>query len=220
MNPDYGIILNFKVNANANAQKIVRLARNIGARAISVEGTNDLAPYKEACKDYTIELVNAHGIDLTSANAIDELINFKRNEQHAVFNVELDEIGDLLDEQKAALTLLNDWMHWFGHAYNESGKSTLKTADSNSFICENRHAKYQVYVFIKSPLPKTIKVEGFDHKPMRAEWIDERVELPFSFQNKEVTVELSPYPDGIDYKWRVLRIMKHRPEDDIKETQF
>lgn len=220
MNPDYGIILNFKVNANANAQKLVRLARNIGARAISVEGAEDLAPYKEACKDYTVELVNAHGIDLESANVINDLINFKRNGQHAVFNVELDEMGDLLDNQKTALTLLNDWMHWFGHAYNESTESSLKTTASNSFVCENRHASYQVYVFIKSPLPETITVSGFEQEPMRIEWIDERAELSFDSQDNAAKIELSPYPEGIDYKWRVLRIMKHRPEDDIKETQF
>ena len=55
---------------------------------------------------------------------------------------------------------------------------------------------------------------------MRIEWIDERAELSFDFQDNAAKIELSPYPEGIDYKWRVLRIMKHRPEDDIKETQF
>lgn len=34
MNPDFAIVLNFKLNGQADADTLVKIARNIGARAV------------------------------------------------------------------------------------------------------------------------------------------------------------------------------------------
>lgn len=76
MNPDFAIILNFKTTSDFDADFLVKTARNIGARAVM---SSDPATFKEACEKYTIFLADEQaGLDLTSVNVIDTMVNNRK----------------------------------------------------------------------------------------------------------------------------------------------
>lgn len=214
MNPDFAIVLNYQLNGNADADFLVKTARDIGARAVMTNAQND--DFKVACAKYTILLANAeNGIDLTSDNVIDAMVNNRKNGKATIINVPVAN-GSFSAATQEMLDTINNWMHQFGHAFNEGQPSAL--ASSNGFILENRHANYQKYVFLQNPLPKKIVVEGLSEEPNRVEWIEHRIDLDFNYKDHKLTIKLIK-PDD-EFAWQVLRIQAHRPEDDILETKF
>ncbi|MBI0109638.1 hypothetical protein [Lactobacillus sp. W8093] len=224
MNPDFAIVLNFKLkNAkDVDADFLVKTARNIGARVIAADA--NIPDFKKACAKYTISLIEkpTQGTDLTATDAIDRLISNRKAGAKTIINVPVIEDGKLAPETELMLKQINNWMHIFGHAFNESEPCTLKVgnvAEDSCFILQNRHAKYQKYIFAKAPLPETIKIIGLTAKPNRIELIDQRTELEFGFSNNELTIDLTNSNKN-DYDWQIIRIQEHRPEDDIKETKF
>ncbi|MBA1394031.1 hypothetical protein EQ500_09190, partial [Lactobacillus sp. XV13L] len=115
MNPDFAIILNFKLKAgqNADADFLVKTARNIGARAISSNGAQ--AEFARAGQKYTIALVDEHvGSKLTDANVIDQIVQSRRDGKSAYIDVDLNDDGSLTAESSALLERINNWMHLFG----------------------------------------------------------------------------------------------------------
>ena len=224
MNPDFAIVLNFKLkNAkDVAADFLVKTARNIGARVIAADA--NIPDFKKACAKYTISLIEkpTQGTDLTATDAIDRLISNRKAGAKTIINVSVTEDGKLAPETELMLKQINNWMHIFGHAFNESEPCALKVgnvAEDSCFILQNRHAKYQKYIFVKAPLPETIKIIGLTAKPNRIELIDQRTELEFGFSNNELTIDLTN-SNKSDYDWQIIRIQEHRPEDDIKETKF
>lgn len=224
MNPDFAIVLNFKLkNAkDVDADFLVKTARNIGARVIAAAA--DIPDFKKACAKYTISLTeqSVQGTDLTATDVIDRLISNRKAGAKTIINVPVTEDGKLTPETELMLKQINNWMHIFGHAFNESEPCALKVgnvAEDSCFILQNRHAKYQKYIFVKAPLPETIKIIGLTAKPNRIELIDQRTELEFEFSNNELTIDLTN-SNKSDYDWQIIRIQEHRPEDDIKETKF
>ena len=224
MNPDFAIVLNFKLkNAkDVAADFLVKTARNIGARVIAADA--NIPDFKKACAKYTISLMEkpTQGTDLTATDAIDRLVLNRKAGAKTIINVPVTEDGKLTSETELMLKQINNWMHIFGHAFNESEPCTLKVgnvAEDSCFVLQNRHAKYQKYIFVKAPLPETIKIIGLTAKPNRIELIDQRTELEFEFSNNELTIDLTN-SNKSDYDWQIIRIQEHRPEDDIKETKF
>ncbi|WLT00678.1 hypothetical protein RAM07_01485 [Lactobacillus helsingborgensis] len=224
MNPDFAIVLNFKLkNAkDVAADFLVKTARNIGARVIAAAA--NIPDFKKACAKYTISLIEkpTQGTDLTATDAIDRLVLNRKAGAKTIINVPVTEDGKLAPETELMLKQINNWMHIFGHAFNESEPCALKVgnvAENSCFILQNRHAKYQKYIFVKAPLPETIKIIGLTAKPNRIELIDQRTELEFGFSNNELTIDLTNSNKN-DYDWQIIRIQEHRPEDDIKETKF
>ena len=224
MNPDFAIVLNFKLkNAkDVAADFLVKTARNIGARVIAADA--NIPDFKKACAKYTISLMEkpTQGTDLTATDAIDRLISNRKAGAKTIINVPVTEDGKLTPETELMLKQINNWMHIFGHAFNESEPCALKVgnvAEDSCFILQNRHAKYQKYIFVKTPLPETIKIIGLTAKPNRIELIDQRTELEFGFSNNELTIDLTNSNKN-DYDWQIIRIQEHRPDDDIKETKF
>ena len=224
MNPDFAIVLNFKLkNAkDVAADFLVKTARNIGARVIAADA--NIPDFKKACAKYTISLIEkpTQGTDLTATDAIDRLVLNRKAGAKTIINVPVTEDGKLAPETELMLKQINNWMHIFGHAFNESEPCALKVgnvAEDSCFILQNRHAKYQKYIFVKTPLPETIKIIGLTAKPNRIELIDQRTELEFGFSNNELTIDLTNSNKN-DYDWQIIRIQEHRPEDDIKETKF
>ena len=224
MNPDFAIVLNFKLkNAkDVAADFLVKTARNIGARVIAADA--DIPDFKKACAKYTISLMEkpTQGTDLTATDVIDRLVLNRKAGAKTIINVSVTEDGKLAPETELMLKQINNWMHIFGHAFNESEPCALKVgnvAEDSCFILQNRHAKYQKYIFVKAPLPETIKIIGLTAKPNRIELIDQRTELEFEFSNNELTIDLTN-SNKSDYDWQIIRIQEHRPEDDIKETKF
>ena len=214
MYPDFAIVLNYQLNGNADADFLVKTARDIGARAVMTNAQND--DFKVACAKYTILLANAeNGIDLTSDNVIDAMVTNRKNVKATIINVPVAN-GSFSAATQEMLDTINNWMHQFGHAFNEGQPSAL--ASSNGFILENRHANYQKYVFLQNPLPKKIVVEGLSEEPNRVEWIEHRIDLDFNYKDHKLTIKLIK-PDD-EFAWQVLRIQAHRPEDDILETKF
>lgn len=215
MNPDFAIVLNFKLNnaQNADPDFLVKTARDIGARAVSADKS-----FKAACEKYTIFLTaENNGQDLTSSNVINTMVENRKNGKNTIINIPVENDGKFSPETNELLQTINQWMHMFGHAFNEGKKSDL-TIDQAGFVLENRHATYQKYVFLKSPLPEKIVVNGLDEEPNRVEWIENRVDLDFSYQDQKLTIKLAK-PDD-EFEWQVLRIQAHRPEDEIAETKF
>ena len=224
MNPDFAIVLNFKLkNAkDVAADFLVKTARNIGARVIAADA--DIPDFKKACAKYTISLMEkpTQGTDLTATDVIDRLVLNRKAGAKTIINVSVTEDGKLAPETELMLKQINNWMHIFGHAFNESEPCTLKVgnvAEDSCFVLQNRHAKYQKYIFVKAPLPETIKITGLTAKPNRIELIDQRTELEFEFSNNELNIDLTN-SNKSDYDWQIIRIQEHRPEDDIKETKF
>ncbi|WEV71083.1 hypothetical protein OZY43_01190 [Lactobacillus sp. ESL0785] len=218
MNPDFAIVLNFKLKdtKKVNADLLVKTARDIGARAVSADSAQ--TAMQAACAKYTITLAaDQAGQDLTADNVINELVTNRKKGQATIINVNITESGTLTAASQAVLEQINNWMHMFGHAFNESKPCSL-TTDGNSFVLQNRHMPYQKYLFVKSPLPKQITVSGLTQEPNRVEWIEKRVDLKFNYENNELVIDLADPVDS--FPWQVLRIQEHRPEDDIKETKF
>ena len=214
MNPDFAIVLNFKINGNADADFLVKTARNIGARAVMTNAQKD--DFEKACSKYTIFLADeADGIDLNGDDVIDTIVNNRQNGKNTIINIPVTD-GKFDDATQKLLDTINSWMHLFGHALNEGKHSNLKT--DNGFILENRHADYQKYVFVKRPLPEKIVVSGLTQEPNRVEWIDHRADLDFAFKDSKLTINLTELES--DLAWQVLRIQAHRPEDDIIHTEF
>ena len=218
MNPDFAIVLNFKLKSteNIDADFLVKTARNIGARAISTNKEN--TAFKKACKKYTIALVNEeNGSDLTADNVINTMVENRKNGKNTVINIVVAENGKFDKTITDMLDIINNWMHMFGHAFNE-GKPSKLIVDQGGFVLENRHANYQKYVFLRNPLPEEIIVSGIEKEPNRVEWIENRVELKFNYQDKKLAIKLIEPDDK--FELQVLRIQAHRPEDDIVKTKF
>ena len=226
MNPDFAIVLNFKLkNAKGvDADFLVKTARNIGARVVAADAfKNDFA---KACKKYTIALVTTEPIqanyELSAANVVEQLVLQRKAGQQATIDIPVTDDGNLLAETKALLTQINNWMHLFGHAFNEGEPCNLTISnvnEDNGFVLQNRHMHFQKYIFIKAPLPEIIKIQGLTNKPNRIEMVAQRTELDFTFADNELTINLKNAPKS-DFTWQVIRIQEHRPEDDIKETKF
>ena len=216
MNPDFAIILNFKLASSSNdvADKLVKTARDIGVRAIS--GDKFLRP---ACEKYTIKLVSEQASDteINSENIIDKLVNNRKQNLVTVIDITPDKNGNFTEDDAKLLHKINDWMHMFGHAFNEAEESNL-TVNTDGFILKNRHATYQKYLFMKSPLPEKVEVKGLSEEPNRIEWIEDRRELDFKFKNKVLTINLTDLPNN--FEWQIIRIQAHRPEDDLEDTKF
>lgn len=213
MNPDFAIVLNFKLTSKADADFLVKTARNIGARAVMTNAQAD--DFKQACEKYTIFLAEAkNGLDLTSQNVIDTMITRRQNGESTVINIPVKD-GKFNEATQKMLDAINSWMHMFGHAFNEGKPSALKS--SSGFVLENRHADYQKYVFLKD-IPDKVVVDGLTKTPNRVEWIEHRTELDFALKDDKLTINLVK-PDDI-FAWNVLRIQAHRPEDDIIHTEF
>ncbi|MDF7638123.1 hypothetical protein PT285_01555 [Lactobacillus sp. ESL0791] len=218
MNPDFAIVLNFKLkNAkNIDFDSLVKTARDIGARAISAD--TKAANFKKACAKYTIHLLNStYGTNLNAANVIDTMMASRQNGQPTIINIEIEEDGKIAAAAKETLKVVNSWMHMFGHAFNEGQLSSL-TVDHDGFILENRHMPYQKYIFLKSPLPEKVMVNGLEQDPNLIEMIEKRIEPKFTFKNGQLEIVLDQ-PNN-SFSWQVVRIQAHRPEDDIKETKF
>ena len=213
MNPDYAIVLNFNISGEAEPDFdfLVKTARNIGARAVS--GDDRL---KAACEKYTIFLTDEAGQDITSDQIIETMVNNRKMGKQTVINIPVHN-GKFSDDTKKTLDTINSWMHMFGHAFNDGQESDL-TIDQDGFVLENRHAHYQKYVLIKSPLPEKIVVSGLDKEPNRVEWIQSRIDLDFHFEDGKLAINLTK-PES-DFAWQVLRIQAHRHEDDLLETEF
>ena len=223
MNPDFAIVLNFKLKSakDVDADFLVQTARNIGARAVSVDAHQ--TAFKKACAKYTIALVDAETIkescDLVPADPIAKLVANRKDGQKTIINIPVTDNGKLSSETETMLKQINNWMHLFGHAFNEGEPCTLKAAQNNAFVLQNRHVHYQKYLFVKAPLPEAIKVQGLANKPNRIEMIEHRTELDFTFADNELSINLKDVPES-DFACQVIRIQEHRPEDDIKETKY
>lgn len=218
MNPDFAIILNFKLKStkDVDADFLVKTARNLGARAVATNQLQD--EFKLACAKYTVALVDGRcGFDATSDDVIDKLVANRKIGQSSFINVEVAGKNAISSATKAALSTVNNWMHLFGHAFNDSQPCNL-TADSG-FVLQNRHLHYQKYVFVNRPLPKQVVVSGLTVAPNRVEMIENRCEPAFTFQDNTLTIDLTEITSS-NLPWQIIRIQEHRLEDDIKETKF
>lgn len=210
MNPDFGLILHF--DSKQNPDDVVKLARNIGARAVSFD---QVTPEVEAALDkYTIKLADQSGVDLPE-DPVDLMVKNRLAGKATCFNIPTAN-GQIEQTTKAKLEQINEWIHLFGHAFNESTNSEL-TVDGDGYIMENRHMAYQKYVYLHTPFPKSIVVKGLDQAPNRVELIDQRVELDFKF-DQDLTIELPEI--ATPFAWIIVRIQAHREEDDWEETKF
>lgn len=215
MNPDFALVLQFLIDPKTkiDADYLVKTARDIGARAVT--GSPAL---KKACQKYTLFLAPVtDGEELTADNAIAIMVQNRRHGQRTVINIPVQEDGHFSPASQKLLATINDWMHLFGHAFNEGRPAKLKL-DQPGFVLENRYAPYQKYVFLKKPLPQQILITGLSQKPARVEWIDQRQQLDFAFREGKLTITLTAPKNH--FSWQVLRIQAHRPEDDLPTTKF
>lgn len=216
MNPDFAIIINYltKNPEKADAEELVKTARNVGVRAISFP---DPQKIKASCQKYTIKLLDwVPGQDIEKDELLDALVQNRKALRPTRLNISLDLDGHIANSERQKLELINHWMHFYGHAFNEGGKSELTA--SSGFILQNRHAKYQAYLFLKTPLPAVVTVKGLQQEPSKVQWIKNRKPQAFSFSHGLLTISLTGLEE--EFPWELLRIQEHRPEDDIKKTEY
>lgn len=213
MNPNFALILNYKVdNSDFDPDFLVKTARNIGARAVSGDPS-----LKAACQKYTIAYLDqVKGQTLTAQTAINTIVENRKDQQATIIDLPVHN-GNFDEKSKQLLETINNWMHMFGHALNESTKSLL-SVDQEGFVLENRYAPYQKYVFLKKPLANEITISGLEKEPNRVEWIENRIDLKFNYHDGKLKIALTE-PDQ-QFEWEVLRIQAHRSEDDLEETKF
>lgn len=211
LNPDFAIIVNITATEGVDPDALVRHARDIGARAIASQQP-DL--FQAACEKYTIaNLPSQDGRDYPVGQVVDALVAARQAGKPLVINFDPDS-----PEDQEALEELNLWMHKYGHAVNDGAPSELTANADGAFLLTNRHASYQDYLFVKKPFTDEIEVAGLDQEPNRVEWIDGRVDCPYTFEKKILKITL-PIVEST-FTWQVIRIQEHRPEDDIAETEF
>lgn len=218
-----GIILNFKIeNASASdPDQLVKLARNIGIRQVSVESTDKLfiSSFQKACLIYSLDFdTKAGGIIPDKETIINTILKNKHNNLETVLQIPVLETGNIAPDIMASLDTFNQWMHWYGHAFNEGVNSDLVVDNKQALIFVNKVANYQIYIFLKQPYSTTINVSGIEAEPSLVNWIDNREELKFELNNQTLTINLTDTKK--DFDWRGLRIMLHRPEDDLPTTKF
>lgn len=218
MNPDFAIILNFKLKStkDVDVDFLVKTARDVGVRAVATDALQ--ASFQKACAKYTIALTKSQdGLDLKADNVINQMVKKRKNGEQIFINVQVKTDGSLNEVMQKMLDQINNWMHIYGHAFNESEPCKL-SAQPDSFVLQNRHMNYQKYVFVKKPLPQQVEISGFNTAPNRVEMIEKRIEPAFDYDNGKVTIDLSKIKS--DFEWQVVRIQEHRPEDDLIETKF
>lgn len=218
MNPDFAIILNFKLKStkDVDVDFLVKTARDVGVRAVATDALQ--ASFQKACAMYTIALTKSQdGLDLKADNVIIQMVKKRKNGEQIFINVQVKTDGSLNEVMQKMLDQINNWMHIYGHAFNESEPCKL-SAQPDSFVLQNRHMNYQKYVFVKKPLPQQVEISGFNTAPNRVEMIEKRIEPAFDYDNGKVTIDLSKIKS--DFEWQVIRIQEHRPEDDLIETKF
>ncbi|BDR59934.1 hypothetical protein [Lactobacillus xylocopicola] len=218
MNPDFAVILNFKLKTgkDVDVDLLVKTARNIGARAVA---TNDRrADFKQACNKYVIALVDEdQGEELTADKVIDHMVHQRKDGQKTIINLSVSEDGTLSESAQALLDQVNRWMHRFGHAFNESEPSSLVA--NHGFVLQNRHMHYQKYLFVNRPVPAQVIVTGMAQAPNRIELVDNRTELDFDYQDGSLTINLGAMPPD-NLIWQIVRIQEHRQEDDLIATKY
>ncbi|MDN6028708.1 MAG: hypothetical protein L0I02_02700 [Lactobacillus sp.] len=214
MNPDFALSLHFNCSGDFNADDLVKLARNIGARAVSF--SQQTAAITTACTKYTIHELASHpdAQPLTTA-AIHTMLHRRQQGLTTCFTVPVTSDGQLTADTQQVLAEINRWMHLFGHAFNEGMPTTL-TANTGCMF-ENRHFSYQKHLVIAQPWPHQIQINGLTQAPDRIELIADRTPLTFSFAAGVLTLTV---PAALTLPWQVIRIQGHRPEDDWEETTF
>ena len=218
LNPDFAIILNFKLAdpelTPSTADALVKRARDIGARCIA---SNSPAAFEAACAKYPVMNVPAMtGQTYAPDTVVEALVAARKAGQPLV--IDLDVADGLQEDDQAALTALNKWMHKFGHVVNEGAPCALECDLQGAFLLENRHVSYQDYLFLHAPVAAQAVVTGLEQAPNRVEWVDGRAEVPFEFAAGQLTLDLAEAKE--DFAWQVVRIQGHRPEDDLADTKF
>lgn len=213
-NLNLALELTFKADKNIDADRLVRFARDNGWRGASLVGTPDQkAEFAKACAKYTVAQTEPATEALPHEDLLAKVLEKRQAGQNASYAVTLTSGGNLTAEDKKAIADLSEWLHYFGHALYEGRPSSAETAAPN-FVLENAHAPYNVYLFVSS-FGKT-NVAGLSGKVQKCEWIDTRTPLEPLADNVFELTDDGPLPHNV----RVLRIMLHRPEDDIVKTQF
>jgi hypothetical protein len=214
-NLDLALELTFKAAKNIDADKLVRYARDNGWRGASLVGTPEQKDaFAQACQKYTIAFVEPATEELPHTDLLAKILAKRRASQNASYLVSLDPDGHLQKNDEQAIASLSAWLHYFGHALYEGRPSDVKTEAPN-FVLQNAHASYNLYLFVTS-FEKKVHLQNLPDKIQRIEWIDTRKQLDIPENNEFSLTDDGPEPDTV----RVLRIMLHRPEDDIVKTQF
>ncbi|MDO4912533.1 MAG: hypothetical protein Q3960_03145 [Lactobacillus sp.] len=197
---DLAFIFDFTNNDQFNEK--IKKARDIGIRTIAFpDNNNDI---KNIASQYHLNLVEHEASPELSADWLKKLIQAKQNKKALRVSVDLD---------NQYLSDINQWMHWYGHAINESVPSDLVASQGVTF--ENFIASYQKYLFINNKDETQVTISGLEVAPERVELIKNRDDLPFEFENGSLKITI-PATDN----WQAVRLQAHRPEDDLTDTQF
>lgn len=214
-NLDLALELTFKAAQNIDADKLVCFARDNGWRGACLIGTPEQEKaFAQACQKYTLALVEPATEELPHQDLLAKILAKRKASQNANYLVTLEPDGSLKKDDEQAIADLSAWLHYFGHALYEGRPSEIETEAPN-FVLKNGHAPYNLYLFVTS-FDEKIHLQNLPAKIQRIDWVDTRQQLD-SPENSEWTLaDDGPLPESV----RVLRIMLHRPEDDIVKTQF
>jgi hypothetical protein len=215
---DLGLIAVFKSHGQIEDPiKLARLARDYGFRGARLETDNaDLQQrFAQACQTFSLTLSSIPGQALP-ADIVSSALAARVKSANASFEINLTPAGKIAEDDLTKLAALNQWLHYYGHAFYEGRPSQIETPAPN-LILQNAHAPYQIYLFAKKLSQGKLSITNLPASIKKVESIAQRTELTFSQAGASAEIAIDQASDAI---WPGLRIMLHRPEDDLGKTKY
>lgn len=215
---DLGLIAVFKAPGQIDDPiKLARLARDCGFRGarLETENANLRQKFNQACQLLSLASSSAAGKPLP-ADIISCVLAARTKSINAAFKIDLTSTGQIAAEDLTKLTALNQWLHYYGHAFYEGRPSQIATPAPN-LILQNAHAPYQIYLFVKKLSQGKLSITNLPTSIKKVESIAQRTELAFDQNGTSADISIE---QTTDLAWSGLRIMLHRPEDDLGKTKY
>ncbi|MCH3905061.1 MAG: hypothetical protein LKF01_03000 [Lactobacillus sp.] len=216
-NLDLGLIAIFKPTGKAEPLKLARLARDYGFRGAGIitDDANLQANFEKACQTFSLTY-SQDAAEPLPTEIVETVLSARMHSTNAAFYLNLDSEGNLIASDQAKLQTLNQWLHYYGHAFYEGRPSQITTKAPN-LVLQNAHAPYQIYLFVKKFSAGTLSITNLPGQIKKIESLAKRTPLAFKQGDESATVNIDEPEEGL---WRGLRIMLHRSEDDIEKTKY
>lgn len=162
---DLGLIAVFKAPAQVDDPlSLVRLARDYGFRGVRLEtaDTDLQRKFTTACQTFSLTLSSVPGQPLP-ADIVTAALTARTNSSNAAFEINLTPAGKLTPTDETKLKTLNQWLHYYGHAFYEGRPSKINTPVPN-LVLQNGHAPYQIYLFVKIFSKKLCQLRTYQPK--------------------------------------------------------
>ncbi len=219
---DLGLGLIFDLDHHpVDTEALIRWARDNGWRGVGIINADrdDEQALKKTAQTYRLAwLAGKSAPLLPTDDLLSSILAYRRENHNAIFTLRLQN-GALPEAAQKAIDEFSVWLHAYGHPFYEGAPTAIAQIKAPAWLMQNRRAAYQLYVYVPQGYATPLHVQGLKEKVMRAEWIDDRESLPFEQQETDCTIQTGK-DAKVSTPIRVMRLLLHRPEDDLKTTRF